>query len=82
VRLDSDRRYSEPLYILRDLGIIVEPRVEYTKEQNSLSEQARKIIVIWGRAIRIDRRLSIELSNECCLVAVYLLNKTPIEVLG
>jgi hypothetical protein len=82
VRLDSERGYSELLHMLRDLGIIVEPRAEYTEEQNGLSEQAGKMIVIRGRAIRIDGRLPIELSNECCLVAVYLLNRTPTEALG
>jgi hypothetical protein len=32
VRLDSERGYSELLHVLRDLGIIVEPRAEYTEE--------------------------------------------------
>jgi hypothetical protein len=35
IRLDNERRYSELLYVLRDLSIVVEPRAEYTKEQNS-----------------------------------------------
>lgn len=82
VRLDSERGYSELLHVLRDLGIVVEPRAEYVEEQNGLSEQAGKMIVIRGRAIRIDGRLPMELSNECCLVAVYLLNRTPTEALG
>jgi hypothetical protein len=82
VRLDSERGYSELLHVLRDLGIVVEPRAEYTEEQNGLSEQAGKMIMIRARAIRIDGRLPIELSNECCLVAVYLLNRTPVESLG
>jgi hypothetical protein len=60
----------------------VEPRAEYTEEQNGLSEQAGKMIVIRARAIRIDGQLPIELSNKCCLVAVYLLNRTPVEALG
>ena len=38
VRLDSERGYSELLVVLRDLGIVVEPRAQYTEEQNSLSE--------------------------------------------
>jgi hypothetical protein len=82
VRLDSEHGYSELLQVLRDLGIVVEPRAEYTEEQNGLSEQAGKMIVIRGRAIRIDGQLPMELSNECCLVAVYLLNRTPVEALG
>ena len=45
-RLDSERGYSELLHVLRDLSIVVEPQAEYTKEQNSLLEQARKMIVI------------------------------------
>jgi hypothetical protein len=68
--------------VLKDLGIVVEPRAEYTEEQNSLSEQAGKMITIRARAIRIDGRLPMELSNECCMVAVYLLNRTPVETLG
>jgi hypothetical protein len=40
------------------------------------------MIVIRGRAIRIDRQLLIELLNKCCLVAVYLLNRTPVKLLG
>jgi hypothetical protein len=82
VRLDNERGYSELLHVLRDLGIVVEFRAEYTEEQNGLSEQAGKMIVIRGRAIRIDGQLPMELSNECCLVAVYLLNRTPVESLG
>jgi hypothetical protein len=82
VRLDSERGYSELLQVLRDLGIVVEPRAEYTEEQNGLSEQAGKMIVIRGRAIRIEGQLPMELSNECCLVAIYLLNRTPVEALG
>jgi hypothetical protein len=82
IRLDSEREYSELLHVLRDLGIIVEPQAQYTEEQNSLSEQAGKMIVIRARAIRIDGQLPMELSNECCLVAVYLLNRTPTEALG
>jgi hypothetical protein len=40
------------------------------------------MIVIQARAIRINRRLPIELLNKCCLVAIYLLNRTPVELLG
>jgi hypothetical protein len=82
VRLDNKRGYSELLHVLRDLGIVVEFRAEYTEEQNGLLEQAGKMIVIRARAIRINRQLLIELSNKCCLVAVYLLNRTPVELLG
>jgi hypothetical protein len=82
IRLDNERRYSELFYVLKDLSIVVEPRAEYTEEQNSLSEQAGKMIIMRVRAIRIDGRLPIELSNECCMVAVYLLNRTPVELLG
>jgi hypothetical protein len=82
IRLDNERGYSELFHVLRDLGIMVEPRAGYTEELNGLSEQAGKMIVIRARAIRIDGRLPIELSNECCLVAVYLLNRTPVESLG
>jgi hypothetical protein len=82
IRLDNERGYSELFHVLRDLGIIVEPRAEYTEEQNGMTEQAGKMIVIRGRAIRIDGQLPMELSNECCLVAVYLLNRTPVESLG
>jgi hypothetical protein len=82
VRLDNDGGYSELLHVLRDLGIVVEFRAEYTEEQNGLSEQAVKMIVIRARAIRINGRLPIELFNKCCLVAAYLLNRTPVESLG
>jgi hypothetical protein len=40
------------------------------------------MIVIRARAIKVDGRLPVEISNECCLVAVYLLNRTPVEPLG
>lgn len=32
VRLDSDRGYSEMLQMFKELGIVVEPRAEYTEE--------------------------------------------------
>ncbi|KAI1557753.1 hypothetical protein PtrEW4_012069, partial [Pyrenophora tritici-repentis] len=50
VKLDNERGYGELLHVLKDLGIIVEPRAEYTEEQNGLSEQAGKMIVIRARA--------------------------------
>jgi hypothetical protein len=46
IQLDNERRYSELFHVLRDLSIIIEPQVEYTKEQNGLLEQAGKIIMI------------------------------------
>jgi hypothetical protein len=82
VRLDSERGYSKLLQVFRNLGIVVEPQAEYTEEQNGMTEQAGKMIVIRGRAIRIDRQLPMELLNECCLVAVYLLNRTHVKSLG
>jgi hypothetical protein len=60
--------------MFKELGIVVEPQAEYTKEQNSLIERAGSTIVTRGRAIRIGGDLPIELSNECCVAAVYLLN--------
>jgi hypothetical protein len=60
--------------MFKELSIIVEPQVEYTKEQNSLTERASSTIVTRGRAIRIGRDLPIELSNKCCVAVVYLLN--------
>ena len=82
VRLDSDRGYSEMLQMFRELGVVVEPRAEYTEEQNGLTERAGSTIVTRGRAIRIGGDLPMELSNECCLTAIYLLNRTPTEALG
>jgi hypothetical protein len=46
VRLNNKRGYSELLHVLRDLRIVVEFQAEYTEEQNGLSEQAGKMIVI------------------------------------
>ena len=82
VRLDSDRGYSEMLQMFRELGVVVEPRAEYTEEQNGLTERAGSTIVTRGRAIRIGGDLPMELSNKCCLTAIYLLNRTPTEALG
>jgi hypothetical protein len=82
VRLDSNRGYSKMLQMFKELGIVVEPQAEYTKEQNGLTEQASSTIVTRGQAIRIGRDLPIELSNKCCVAAVYLLNQTPTEALA
>ena len=82
VRLDSDRGYSEMLQMFKELGIVVEPRAEYTEEQNGLTERAGSTIVTRGRAIRIGGDLPMELSNECCVAAVYLLNRSPTEALA
>lgn len=82
VRLDSDRGYSEMLQMFRELGIVVEPQAEYIEDQNSLTERAGSTIITRGQAIRIGRDLPIELSNKCCMAAVYLLNGTPTEALA
>jgi hypothetical protein len=82
IRLDSDRGYSKMLQTFKELRIVVEPQAKYTKEQNSLTERASSTIVTRARAIRIGSNLPIELSNECCITAIYLLNQTPTEALG
>ena len=82
VRLDSDCSYSEMLQMFRELDIVVEPRAEYTEEQNGLTERAGSTIVTRGRAIRIGGDLPMELSNKCCMAAVYLLNRTLTEALA
>ena len=56
--------------MFKELGIVVEPQAEYTKEQNSLTERAGQTLVVRGRAIRINAGLPIEVSNECLMLAV------------
>jgi hypothetical protein len=82
MRLDNERGYSKLLHVLRDLGIVVEFQAEYTEGQNGLLGQAGKMIMIQARAVRIGGQLLMEFSNECCLVAVYLLNWMPVKSLG
>jgi hypothetical protein len=82
VRIDSDRSYSEMLQMFRELGVVVELRTEYTEEQNGLTERAGSTIVTKARAIGIIRDLLMELSNECCMTAIYLLTRTPTETLA
>jgi hypothetical protein len=67
--------------LLRDLGIAIEPRAPYTEEQNGGTERAGATIIIQARAIRIKACLLKELSNECIITAIYLLNRTPIKAL-
>jgi len=81
IRLDSERGYSALYELLRDLGIAIEPRAPYTEEQNGGTERAGATIIIRARAIRIEACLPKELSNECVMTAIYLLNRTPIKAL-
>jgi hypothetical protein len=82
IRLDSERGYSALYEMLRDLGIAIEARALYTEEQNGMIERAGAIIISRARAIRIEARLPKELSNECVMTAIYLLNRTPIRAIG
>jgi hypothetical protein len=80
--MDNDPGYSELIQLLKDLGVTVELRAEYTEEQNSQTERAGSTIVVRARAIRLGGRIPLQLSNECCITAVYPINRTPTEVLG
>jgi hypothetical protein len=68
--------------MFRDLGIAVEPRAEYTEEQNGLTERAGAIIISRAQAINIDAGLPNDLANECVMTVIYLLNQTPVKALG
>ncbi|KAE8872194.1 hypothetical protein PTNB73_03653 [Pyrenophora teres f. teres] len=82
IKLDSERGYSVLYELLRDLGIAIEPRAPYTEEQNGVTERAGATIIARARAIRIEACLPKELSNECVMTAIYLLNRTPIKALA
>ena len=81
VKLDSERGYSVLYELLRDLGIAIEPRAPYTEEQNGMTERAGATIIARARAIRLEASLPKELSNECVMTAIYLLNRTPVKAL-
>jgi hypothetical protein len=81
IRLDSERGYSALYELLKELGILIEARAPYTEEQNGMIERAGATIITRARAIRIDARLPKEVSNECVMTAIYLLNRTPIKAL-
>jgi hypothetical protein len=74
-RIDSERGYSSLLKVLRDLGIVVEPRAEYAEELNGMTERAGAIIISRARAIKIDAGLPKNLANECVMTAIYVLNR-------
>jgi hypothetical protein len=82
IRLDSEGGYSALYELLKDLGIAIEPRAPYTEEQNGGTERAGATIIVRARAIRIEACLPKELSNECVMTAIYLLNRTPVKALA
>lgn len=82
IKLDSERGYSALYELLRDLGIAIEPRAPYTEEQNGMTERAGATIIARARAIRLEASMPKELSNECVMTAIYLLNRTPIKALA
>jgi hypothetical protein len=82
IRLDSEGGYSALYELLKDLGIAIEPRAPYTEEQNGGTERAGATIIVQAQAIRIEACLPKELSNECVMTAIYLLNRTPVKALA
>jgi hypothetical protein len=81
IKLDSERGYLVLYELLRDLGIAIEPRAPYTKEQNRMTERAGATMIARARAIRLKASLLKELLNECVMTAIYLLNRTPVKAL-
>jgi hypothetical protein len=82
IQLDSEEGYSALYELLKDLGIAIELRAPYTEEQNGGTERAGAMIIIRARAIRVEASLPKELSNECVMTAIYLLNRTPVKALA
>lgn len=59
-------------------GIIIERILLYTKEPNGKVKATRKMISIKGWCIGISAKLPYNLWLEIVVVAVYILNRTPL----
>lgn len=82
VKLDNERGFSDLWVIFKAEGIKVEPRVVGAPQMTGMIEKAGHIIVTYARAMKSQSNLPKDLTNELCLTAVYLLNRTPTEDLG
>ncbi|KAI0992162.1 hypothetical protein K3495_g16024, partial [Podosphaera aphanis] len=83
IRSDNERGFGNDLINLcSELGIIFEPAVRATPEQNGLAERAGGTLTARARAMRIQGNLPKSLANEMYKTAAYILNRTPTEALG
>lgn len=62
---------------LAEKGIIAERTASYTPEQNGRSERDNRTIAECARSIMVASELEEELWAELCVIATYILNRTP-----
>jgi hypothetical protein len=82
LRRDNGTEYTskEFLSFCKSQGIIVEPTVAYTPEQNGVSERLNRTLVEKARTMMIESGVSNELWGEAILCATYLTNRSPCSV--
>lgn len=69
-------------FMLKNEGILFEPAVTYTPEQNGFAESSGNRICVVARSLRIFSGFPGDLWPELVRTAVYLLNSAPCEGLG
>ena len=79
VRIDNGTEYVNHKFdeLFKKKGIIVEPTVAYTPEQNGLSEVQNRIVLYGVRAMLFDAKLTKYVWNELLRTKVYLKNRSP-----
>lgn len=79
VRLDNGTEFINLQFkeLFKATGIILEPTVAYTPEQNGLSEVQNRIVMNGVRAMLYDSKLSRYLWSELLHTEVYQKNRSP-----
>jgi transposase InsO family protein len=82
LRRDNGTEYTskEFLSFCKSQGIVDEPTVAYTPEQNGVSERLNRTLVEKARTMMIESGVSNELWGEAILCATYLTNRSPCSV--
>lgn len=67
--------------LCRDFGIIHQTSCPYSPLQNGIVERKHRTLLNAARALRIQENLPIHFWGDCVLTAVYLVNRTPTQLL-
>jgi hypothetical protein len=82
IRADNELYTLRPQLVaaVRQQGIVIQPSAPYTPAQNGAAEITGGIVIRRARAMRIGARLPEDLWPEIVSAAIYLANRSPVQL--